>query len=149
MHTHGGVFHTINRVIHRCLWMTGLVGGRRQAPTCRRPGRGAGSDGTQVPWDPETGRSGALQKLSVRALACWYGSEGRGQWDEHDRFGRRQGPGAPRAAAGVAMSESWTDSYPAPTPGFGDDVRRATRSTGRAGCPRRTPTPSRACSARC
>jgi hypothetical protein len=21
----GGVFHTINRVIHRCLWTTGLV----------------------------------------------------------------------------------------------------------------------------
>ena len=27
----GGVFHTINRVIHRCLWMTGLVGARRGA----------------------------------------------------------------------------------------------------------------------
>jgi hypothetical protein len=26
VHTWGGVFHTINRVIHRCLWIEALAG---------------------------------------------------------------------------------------------------------------------------
>jgi len=76
-HCHG-VFHTINRVMHRRLWITGLAS-QRERLTVRCPGLGA--EGFSDPDTPlrqlPTRLLGADRMLSVRARI--FGSRVRGR----------------------------------------------------------------------
>ena len=90
-HHRGGVFHTMHRVIHRCLWMTGLArvsGGHIVTMPVRPSVRDLWVVGPTVAGtDVREGASG----MSIPLLGD---ARRRGRYDEHDRVVGPRLPGA-------------------------------------------------------